>query len=81
MTVRLRVGMAFALVGAVILAGWSITAWRDALQESRMRSCRQTYQAFIEVFRPYFPSSRPAELAKFKRTVARLKSRCAEQTS
>lgn len=81
---RVRVWIVVFLVVGVVggtgLALWSIGRWKDALQESRTRSCQQTYQAFIEVFRPYFPESQPVRLREFKETVARLKAGCAKQT-
>lgn len=58
----------------------------EDIQRSRVHSCRQTYESFNQVFKPFF---RPAklqtpkekhDLAKFKAIIKRLKSKCVTQT-
>ncbi|MDQ5821955.1 MAG: hypothetical protein M3540_10990 [Actinomycetota bacterium] len=56
------------------------------IQQSRIASCRQTYEGVRDVFRPFFrpPKERTAkerrDVEKFNRTVDRLKRRCDLQT-
>lgn len=83
MRVRLRIAVVLAalVVGGTGLALWSISEWKNALQASRVKSCQQTYQAFIEVFKPYFPAGKPEEVTRFMRTVSHLKKHCVQQTN
>lgn len=57
------------------------------IQESRVASCRQTYESFREVFKPFVPQKltkpySPIErrTIQFNRTVDELKRRCDTQT-
>ena len=55
------------------------------IQNSRIYSCRQNYQAFNEVFRPFFPApekrtqAQRKSLQKLRNTVKRLKRSCDRQ--
>jgi uncharacterized protein HemX len=56
-------------------------------QESRLRSCRQTYESFNEVFKPFFPppkqrtSAQRKSLQKLENRVRELKRTCPKQTA
>ena len=58
----------------------------DDIQSSRVESCERTYEGVREIFRPFFrpPEKRTRkqrrDVAKFNRTVDRLKARCDVQT-
>lgn len=57
------------------------------IQESRVISCRHTYEGIRQVFLPFFPPkgqrtrAQVQNLDKLNRTVNRLKARCDEQTA
>jgi hypothetical protein len=57
------------------------------IQQSRITSCERTYEAFNQVFRPFFPppqhrtAKQQHDLAKLHRTIRRLERHCTDQTS
>lgn len=69
------------VIGAVIFAGWNNDRIAD-IQQSRIASCRQTYEGVRQVFRPFLrpPAKRSAkerrDVRKFNATVNELKRRC-----
>jgi hypothetical protein len=88
-----RVKGRLALLGYLVLAFFVVlglyfnTQRVNEIQASRVASCRQTYEAFHEVFKPFFrppaqqtPKER-RDIAKFNSTIDRLKAKCGEQTS
>jgi hypothetical protein len=84
------------LIGIVFTGSSRIKENKDLvaeIQTNRVASCRQTYESYIEVFRPFFPSGRPTKQnkrwapeqrknwGKLTGTVERLKGRCDEQVN
>ena len=58
----------------------------DEIQQARIASCQRTYEAFIEVFEPFFPSgpeATPDQLIRtqnFKDLINDKKANCGRQT-
>ena len=57
------------------------------IQRSRTASCQHTYEAFNQVFRPFFPppkdrtAQQKKDHAKLERTIRQLERNCSHQTS
>lgn len=71
------------LLGVVILLS---VGFYVLIQNSRVESCRKNYEAFNEVFEPFFPPENrtPKQQEDFDtlhETVKELKRGCSEQTS
>lgn len=81
-------GLLFILSVVIGVSGYVANGHRiDDIQQSRVYSCQQTYEAFKKVFRPLIP---PPELqtpkqkqdtAKFFHEANVLKRRCVKQTN
>lgn len=56
------------------------------IQDSRVESCKKTYEGISNVFKPFFPpppqtAEQKAQLEKFNTTVAKLKNGCSKQVN
>lgn len=82
--------VALSLLGLLAVLGfgfYKIVDNQNAIQQSRVASCKQTYRSFTEMFEPFFPAN-PADWTerqlrdweKLGERADELAARCAQQT-
>ena len=70
------------LITIWIAAFTGVSYWQwQSLQDSRVASCKQTYESYNKVFAPFEPKPLTKDWVRFKAVVAQLKLGCKDQVT